>query len=105
MQDYSNTNDKHLTLTERRQIERWHNKDKLNNRRIAQLLNKAIQTINNELRKEKVHLKIKANTLRIKHKNTTEPIKVTLAVDLSLRLTSIKPFFQVFAFDPLSLDK
>ncbi|WP_183541321.1 IS30 family transposase [Lactovum miscens] len=59
MQDYSNTKGKHLTLIERRQIERWHNKDKLSNRRIAQLLNKAPQTINNELRQGKVHLKIK----------------------------------------------
>ncbi|HEY0221388.1 MAG TPA: helix-turn-helix domain-containing protein, partial [Lactovum miscens] len=50
MQDYSNTKGKEITYTERQLIERWHNKEKLSNRRIAQLLNKAPQTINNELR-------------------------------------------------------
>ena len=59
MHGYFNTKGKELTYTERQLIERWHNKEKLSNRRIAQLLNKAPQTINNELRQGEVHLKIK----------------------------------------------
>ncbi|HEY0221440.1 MAG TPA: helix-turn-helix domain-containing protein [Lactovum miscens] len=59
MQDDSITKGKEITYAERQLIERWYNKEKLSNRQIAQLLNKAPQTTNNELRKGEVHLKIK----------------------------------------------
>ena len=52
MQDYSTTKGKHLTHTERIQIERWHNRERLCNREIAFRLNKAPQTIHNELKRE-----------------------------------------------------
>ncbi|HEY0221750.1 MAG TPA: helix-turn-helix domain-containing protein [Lactovum miscens] len=42
MQGYFNTKVKELTYTERQLFERWHNKDKLSNRQIAQLLNKGL---------------------------------------------------------------
>ncbi|HEY0221295.1 MAG TPA: helix-turn-helix domain-containing protein [Lactovum miscens] len=51
MQDVSITKGKEITYAERQMIERWHNKNKLSNRQIAQRLNKATQTINNELHK------------------------------------------------------
>ncbi|HEY0222640.1 MAG TPA: helix-turn-helix domain-containing protein [Lactovum miscens] len=41
MQDVSITKGKEITYAERQLIERWHNKEKLSNRQIAQLLNKA----------------------------------------------------------------
>lgn len=60
MQDHYNTRNKELTYSERQCIERWHNKDKLSNRNIAQLLGKAPQTINNELKLGLIQLKFKS---------------------------------------------
>ena len=56
MQDYITTKGKHLTYPERLLIERWKNKDKKSNRRIAKLLGKAPQTIHNELKRGLVDL-------------------------------------------------
>ncbi|MQW23445.1 IS30 family transposase [Lactococcus sp. dk322] len=63
MQDYYNTKYKELTYSERQCIERWHNKDNFSNRRIANLLNKAPQTINNEIKLGLVQLKTKTKYL------------------------------------------
>ncbi|MBB5888259.1 IS30 family transposase [Lactovum miscens] len=59
MHGYFNTKGKELTYTERQLIERWHNKEKLSNRQIAQRLNKAPQTIHHELKRGQVQLKTK----------------------------------------------
>ncbi|MCL2681133.1 MAG: hypothetical protein FWE43_01400 [Streptococcaceae bacterium] len=54
MQDQYNTRNKELTYSERQCIDRWHNKDKLSN-----LLGKAAQTINNELKLGFIQIKTK----------------------------------------------
>lgn len=59
MQDYSTTKGKDLTHTERIHIERWHNRDRLSNWEISFRLNKAPQTIHNELKRGIVQLKYK----------------------------------------------
>ncbi len=59
MQDNSNTKGKHLTLIERRQIERWHNREHQSGNQIARLLDKAPQTIHRELKRGMVQLKTK----------------------------------------------
>ncbi|MCJ1996945.1 IS30 family transposase [Lactococcus piscium] len=48
-----------MTHTERIQIERWHNRERLSNREIAFRLNKAPQTIHNELKRGLIQLKYK----------------------------------------------
>jgi IS30 family transposase len=55
----SETKGKHLTYQDRLNIERWYNKDGMSNREIAALLNKAYQTINNELKRGQLKLKHK----------------------------------------------
>ena len=49
MPDYYTPKGKHLTIADRRLIERWKQEDK-SNREIAGLLGKAPQTINNEIK-------------------------------------------------------
>ena len=46
----SKTRNKHLTLDDRHNIERWHRSGK-SNREIARLLDKAPQTIHNEIKR------------------------------------------------------
>lgn len=60
MQGNYNTRNKELTYSERQGIERWHNKDKLSNRNIVQLLGKVPQTINNVLNLGLIQLKLKS---------------------------------------------
>ncbi|MBK0348840.1 IS30 family transposase [Aerococcaceae bacterium zg-ZJ1578] len=48
----------HLTLTDRRHIERWHQQG-FSNRKIAQLLNKAPQTIHNEIKRGMVRQQVR----------------------------------------------
>lgn len=50
MQNNYTTKGKHLTINDRRNIERWLNQGK-SNREIARLLGKAPQTINNEVKR------------------------------------------------------
>ncbi|MBB5887979.1 IS30 family transposase [Lactovum miscens] len=59
MQDASNTKGKHLTLIERHQIERWHNRGHRSDNQIARLLGKAPQTIHHELKRGRVQFKTK----------------------------------------------
>ena len=56
MHNYSNTTHVELTLTDRQNIERWHNRDGLSNRNIAVLLDKAPQTINDEINRGLVQM-------------------------------------------------
>ena len=53
MQNYYTPKSKHLTLTERRMIERWL-QEGLSNREIARRLAKAPQTIHNEVKRGQV---------------------------------------------------
>ena len=50
MQNHYTTKDKHVVLTERRLIERWQSEG-ISHRQIAALLEKAPQTINNEIKR------------------------------------------------------
>ena len=59
MQDNYTSKGKHLTESERLLIERWHNKEKISNREIANRLGKAPQTIHNEIKRGTVQLKYK----------------------------------------------
>ncbi|MBF0699302.1 helix-turn-helix domain-containing protein, partial [Streptococcus danieliae] len=53
MQNNYTTKGKHLTINDRRYIERW-NKEGKSNREIARLLGRAPQTINNEIKRGQV---------------------------------------------------
>lgn len=44
-------------MLKRRQIKRWYNKEKMSNRKIALLLGKAPQTINNEIKRGYIQMK------------------------------------------------
>lgn len=58
MQDYYTTAGKHLTIAERRLIERWKAEGR-SNRQIAGLLGKAPQTINNEVKRGLVRQQVR----------------------------------------------
>lgn len=59
MQVHSTTKGKHLSPSERIQIERLHNYDKFSHREITFRSNKVAQTIHNELKRALVQLKYK----------------------------------------------
>ena len=58
MQNYYTPKSKHLTLTERRMIERWL-QEGLSNREIARRLAKAPQTIHNEVKRGQVRQQVR----------------------------------------------
>ena len=61
MQDYSITSQskgKHLTNQNRWNIERWHKKERLSNRGISRLLNKAHGTIDRDIERGENQLKL-----------------------------------------------
>ncbi len=57
MQDYYTPNGKQLTLSDRRNIERWLQEGQ-SNREIARQLGKAAQTINNEVERGQVRQQV-----------------------------------------------
>lgn len=58
MQNHYTTKGKHLTLAERRLIERWQS-ERISHRQIATLLGKAPQTINNEIKRGLVRQQVR----------------------------------------------
>lgn len=80
---------KHLTELDHELIERWHNKENINNREITYRLSKAFQTIHNEIQRRTVQFKYKTKysakiaqdsykTLRTRFKRST---KLTAQLD------------------------
>ena len=63
MQNYYTPKSKHLTLTERRMIERWL-QEGLSNREIARRLAKAPQTIHNEVKRVRLDNKCVKENLK-----------------------------------------
>ncbi|MDV2594598.1 helix-turn-helix domain-containing protein, partial [Streptococcus infantarius] len=64
MQNYYTPKSKHLTLTERRMIERWL-QEGLSNREIARRLAKAPQTIHNEVKRGQVRQQVRKGKFEV----------------------------------------
>lgn len=89
MQDYYTSKGKHLKESERQLIECWKNRDKLFNREIAYRLGKSPQTINNEIKRGTIQLKMKhkyssnlAQANYTQHRGRSKrPTKLTVELD------------------------
>lgn len=66
MQDYYTPKGKHLTLADRRNMERWL-KEGLSNREIARRLAKAPQTINNEVKRGQVRQQVRKGKFEVSY--------------------------------------
>jgi len=66
MQDYYTPKGKHLTLADRRNMERWL-KEGLSNREIAKRLAKAPQTINNEVKRGQVRQQVRKGKFEVSY--------------------------------------
>ncbi|QTZ29720.1 IS30 family transposase IS1239 [Streptococcus equi subsp. zooepidemicus] len=66
MQHYYTPKRKHLTLSERRRIERWL-QDGLSNREIARRLAKAPQTIHNEVKRGQVRQQVRKGKFEVNY--------------------------------------
>lgn len=92
MQDNYTSKGKHLTESERQLIERWKNKERLSNREIAYRLEKAPQTINNEVKRGTIQLKTKqkysyklAQSTYKEHRELSKrPTKLTAELDKTI---------------------
>ena len=80
---------RYLTESELQLIERWQNKEWLSNREITYHLEKAPQTINNEVKRRMIQLKTKRKysskfaqaTYNKKHKNSKRPTNLTVELN------------------------
>lgn len=92
MQDYYTPKGKHLTLTDRRNIERWL-REGYSNREIARRLAKAPQTIHNEIKRGQVRQKVRQGKFELVYstdyaqkvyennrKRSVKPAKLTKAL-------------------------
>lgn len=96
MQNHYTTKGKHLTLTERHLIERWKNEG-FSHRQIAALLDKAPQTINNEIKRGLVRQQVRKGKFEMVYcaekaqvtydENRTKAVRpVTLTKELKERI-------------------
>ncbi|VDC43612.1 hypothetical protein FMV2238Y02_21270 [Streptococcus canis] len=81
MQDYYTPKGKHLTLTERRNIDRWL-KEELSNREIARRLTKVPQTIHNDVKRGQVRQQVRQGEYELLT-SLKKPIKTIVNAPLS----------------------